>query len=236
MTSNSLNTHAYLKISDDLRSRIESGLLKPGDKFPTERQLVEEFDVARMTIRHALGILEDDGLIDRRRGRSGGTFVRVIPPVVQLGAPISIERQLEQDGHRASTRQVSVETRDVPGRLAPLLGLERGSQVWFLRRLRLYDGEVVSLMRHYLPVERYPDIADLDLDGPLYKSIITKHESVVPVMPTGIQQELLGVTRTQPLVRLGRIIYNPAGEPIDYVEEFVHTDKMSLQIWADVEV
>lgn len=66
---------AYLRIADEVRSWIESGQYAPGARLPHERAMVEQFGVARMTVRHALEILENEGLIDRRRGRTGGTFV-----------------------------------------------------------------------------------------------------------------------------------------------------------------
>lgn len=84
MTSQSRKRPAYLLISDALRDKIERNELEPGQRFPTERELVREFHVARMTVRHALDILEDEGLIDRRRGRSGGTYVRTVPPTLSL--------------------------------------------------------------------------------------------------------------------------------------------------------
>ena len=74
VTSQSRKRPAYLLISDALRDKIERNELEPGQRFPTERELVREFQVARMTVRHALDILEVEGLIDRRRGRSGGTL------------------------------------------------------------------------------------------------------------------------------------------------------------------
>ena len=43
---------AYLRIAETLRTRIESHELKPGDKLPPERELVDQFNVARMTVRH----------------------------------------------------------------------------------------------------------------------------------------------------------------------------------------
>ncbi|NLB48216.1 MAG: GntR family transcriptional regulator, partial [Microbacteriaceae bacterium] len=75
---------AYLAIADDLRGRIERRELSGGDKLPTERELVDEFGVARMTVRHALDILQMEGLIERRRGRTGGTFIRSTPTAVEL--------------------------------------------------------------------------------------------------------------------------------------------------------
>ena len=64
---------AYLEIADNVRGMIERGELQPGDRLQTERELVEHYGVARMTVRHALDILQLEGLIDRKRGRTGGT-------------------------------------------------------------------------------------------------------------------------------------------------------------------
>ena len=75
---------AYLLIADSLRTRIEAGEWKPGDRLPSERELLGEFGVARMTLRNALDVLQSEALIDRRRGRNGGTFVNAIPPTVEL--------------------------------------------------------------------------------------------------------------------------------------------------------
>lgn len=79
VSSPSRRPPAYLAIADDLRGRIERHDLSDGGRLPTERELVKEFGVARMTIRHALDILQMEGLIERRRGRTGGTFIRSLP-------------------------------------------------------------------------------------------------------------------------------------------------------------
>lgn len=67
----------YLQLSTLFRSRIERDDWPVGQQIPTVEQLVEEFGVARATIRHALGLLENDGLIERRRAK--GTFVKKKP-------------------------------------------------------------------------------------------------------------------------------------------------------------
>ena len=89
---------AYLRIAETLRTRIESHELKPGDKLPPERELVDQFNVARMTVRHALDVLQLEGIIERKRGRAGGTFVRALPPVVDLNGSTGLAAQLEEKG------------------------------------------------------------------------------------------------------------------------------------------
>lgn len=67
----------YLQLSNIFRGRIESGEWKVGERIPTVEELYKSYSVSGMTIRQALGILEDEGLIERFRAK--GTFVRLRP-------------------------------------------------------------------------------------------------------------------------------------------------------------
>ena len=55
----------YLQIVEDLLDRMERGDLAPTDRLPSERSLAEEFSVNRRTLRHALDVLEQRGLVER---------------------------------------------------------------------------------------------------------------------------------------------------------------------------
>jgi GntR family transcriptional regulator len=66
----------YQRIAAELRSRITSGALRPGDKLPPEPRLMEEFSTSRETIRDATAMLIHEGLVERVPGRGGGTVVR----------------------------------------------------------------------------------------------------------------------------------------------------------------
>ena len=63
----------YLQVASTLRRRVETGLWAPGSQIPTLDELAAEFSMARVTLRQALALLEDEGLIRRQQGR--GTFV-----------------------------------------------------------------------------------------------------------------------------------------------------------------
>src|SRR5690242_17747469 len=71
----------YFQIAEILKDRIDAGTWSPGDRFPSERELIEEFGVSRTAIRPALDLLESDGQLVRIKGR--GTFVA--PPKTPLG-------------------------------------------------------------------------------------------------------------------------------------------------------
>jgi DNA-binding FadR family transcriptional regulator len=68
----------FEQISDQIRELIFSGVLKPGDKLPSEKELSSQFGTGRMVIREALRTLEQSGLIYVKRGSLGGAFIKNI--------------------------------------------------------------------------------------------------------------------------------------------------------------
>ena len=65
----------FEEIVVQLKQSILTGRFKPGDKLPTERELVEQFQVSRVAIREALRTLENSGFIETRQGANGGAYV-----------------------------------------------------------------------------------------------------------------------------------------------------------------
>ncbi|GAA0720586.1 GntR family transcriptional regulator [Dactylosporangium roseum] len=73
---------AYRQLAAVPRERIRNGELPPGRRMPSEKDLHDEFGLARETVRRALAVLRQEGLIDVRQGH--GTFVVDAPPIVEL--------------------------------------------------------------------------------------------------------------------------------------------------------
>ena len=73
---------AYRQLAGILRDRIGSGALQPGQRMPSEKDLHDEFGLARETVRRALAVLRAEGLIDVRHGH--GTFVADTPGRIEL--------------------------------------------------------------------------------------------------------------------------------------------------------
>ena len=64
---------AYMKIHDQIKKGIDEGNWKIGERLPSERDLAEEFEVSRMTLRQAISLLVEEGVLERRVG--SGPFV-----------------------------------------------------------------------------------------------------------------------------------------------------------------
>ncbi len=66
----------YQVVAEQIQEAILSGKIKPGERFPAERNLIKEFDISRRTLREAFRVLENKGLIEIRTGKNGGAVVR----------------------------------------------------------------------------------------------------------------------------------------------------------------
>ena len=73
---------AYRQLAGVLRKRISSGELAPGQRMPSEKDLHDEFGLARETVRRAIGVLRNEGLVEVRHGH--GTFVVETPSQIEL--------------------------------------------------------------------------------------------------------------------------------------------------------
>jgi len=67
---------AFEEVAMQIREQLSKGALKPGDRLPSERELAEQFSLSRNTVREALRSLEVTGLLEFRKGATGGAFVR----------------------------------------------------------------------------------------------------------------------------------------------------------------
>ncbi|MCY0939158.1 GntR family transcriptional regulator [Streptomyces sp. H34-S4] len=147
----------YQRIAAALKAAIEAGEYGPGDRLPGENDLMATYDVARMTARQALGVLQSEGLTEARKG--AGVFVRESRlirrrGIQRLGADVwAAGRSIW--GADIEDREPSVEFLDVceepaPAAIATLLGLASGAAACVRRRRFLLDGKPVMLATSYL--------------------------------------------------------------------------------------
>src|SRR5215475_10006899 len=80
-------TRVYHEIVDQIKDLISKGRIKPGDRLPPERELAELFKASRNSVRDAIRVLEQMGLIESRQG--DGTYVRSVSPE-ELAEPLAL--------------------------------------------------------------------------------------------------------------------------------------------------
>ncbi len=160
----------YLRVLDDLRTRIREGLLGPGARVPSRNAIIARYGVGETAAKHALQVLATEGLIEARAG--SGSYVRQVPAPRYLehdrlhfpGSPFGVGespaagRDDRDDGPCGLPRCLSFEHQTEhlipPPRIALRLGLEPGTvPVTVTRYLLRADGEPVQLATSYEPGE-----------------------------------------------------------------------------------
>lgn len=158
-----MRTIRYQEIADELRSRLAS--VGVGSVLPSESELSAEFAVSRVTIRRALEILRDEGLVDSRQGF--GWYVAGEPVRQHLAELATIEGQLEGRGMRTERRVIEFDFRAAPPRVAAVLGTE---QVLRVKRLNLADDTPFAVVTVWCPAELGHHLSRRDIERhPFYE-------------------------------------------------------------------
>lgn len=137
-------------LADGLRSRIRDGEWQPGERLPTEAELVEEYGVSRSTVRQALTALQGQGLIASKHGK--GTYLASGSGIhAGLQELSSITATIAERGHRAGMRYHHRRVRPATADERDRFVLEDGAQVLDIQRRILADGRTVAYSYDVLP-------------------------------------------------------------------------------------
>jgi GntR family transcriptional regulator len=215
---------------------------RPGDKLPNERELADQLEVSRATVREVLGQLAAEGVVTRSWGI--GTFVHDsadrVP--VSIGDVVALRDRITAAGHRPALHDATVTRAPCPADCADVLGLPPGAPVWRVDRLFAVDGVPAAWIRDHLPLS--VDGRDLDpsglvsIDLDLFEFLasatgmpVRRAEIEMAAVPADEEAVArLGVPLGHPLINATQIGYNPAGAALFHGHVTVHTDVLTLRI------
>ncbi|HSI40965.1 MAG TPA: phosphonate metabolism transcriptional regulator PhnF [Xanthobacteraceae bacterium] len=146
----------WRQIAERLEADIAAGTLKPGQRLPVEADLAERFGVNRHTLRRALAVLTDRGLIEATPGR--GTFVREPPLPYPIGARTRFSEIVTGAGRAPSGRVVGSRVEPAAPEVAAALGLAPGAPVLRIDMVREADGVPITCGTHWYAAERCRDL------------------------------------------------------------------------------
>lgn len=232
----------YQQLADDLRSKIRRGDLVPGDRLPSERELIETHGVSRTTVRLALGVLKSEGLVVAGHGR--GNFVHARPPVRLSFTRFSRASQqpgmgpwgvaTSRAGVTGHLQLVTVEQQTADDELAVRLEVDEGAPVLLRSRHMYADNRLVQLYDGYYPldlVEGTELASSTILDGGTYAAFdrIGRHpervtEEVGARAPTPEETRLLHLSGGAPVLTVTRTTRDTAGRVLEILQVVASAD------------
>jgi GntR family transcriptional regulator len=222
----------YRQLYNILRDQLASGTWRPGDRMPSESELIDQYGVSRITVRQSLDILAKEGWVFRRRGR--GTFAA--QPTIEQGLTriISFTEDMLQRGLRPGTRVLAGRLEPASETLAGLLNISPDSELAVLERLRLADDEPMSLEISHLVHRLCPGILDGDFaQTPLHEALrdragirlVRATQSIRAVTATKELAHVLSVSPKAPLFYIERVSYSQLGAAVEYSQIYHRGDR-----------
>ncbi len=223
----------YLDVADDLRSDIASGRV---GALPSEAELGERYSVSRVTVRRALDLLREEGLVDSRRG--SGWFVASDPIRQPLGRVTTIEAALEAAGAAPGRRILEFGFEAAPTEVAKTLGIAKDAEVLRVLRLNLAGDDPFALVTIWLPVELGARVSRAEAERAPFYDLLPLHgvevgrivQTITATAADRGEARRLGGHAGDPLLACRRVTYDRAGAAVMVSEHRYPARSTALEV------
>ncbi len=225
----------YYQLSDILKKEISDECYNEDNLLPSERILCEKFKVSRATVRQAMQILKEEGLIEKVRGI--GTKVKIPEKIEQdLLGYHNFDLQMSEQGFNASVKILEFEQVNGPGRIHSLLEINATDPVLKVIRLRYVGNDPLFIEKIYLPRSQFLKISkkDFETTNILLKVLEKDYQIklgdtmvyIEPVILNESECRLLEVKVTPaPGLIFERISYTETGKPVSVTKRVFRGDR-----------
>ncbi|HEY3277297.1 MAG TPA: GntR family transcriptional regulator [Syntrophorhabdaceae bacterium] len=161
---------AYIQLVQILSEQIGSGDFRPGQRLPSESQLCERYDVSPMTVRRAINILVDQGLVTTAQGK--GTFVKPMElSTVTFG--LDELRDFFRKNEQTKVKLLEVRIVKADANVAAKLNLSPGERTILIRRLIIKDDEPVFSHQEYIIYDPTRPVVEAEMEVTALHGLLT---------------------------------------------------------------
>lgn len=222
----------YQALADTLLEQIRSGGLQPGERLPSEADLIELYGVGRNTVRHALSELAAQGVLKTIQGV--GTFVedgRLNKTAEYL---LGFTQEMSMQGREVSSRVLEARLIPADSFLARRLQIQLGEDVVYLARVRYLDGEPTAIERAHLPHSLCRGILKHDFaQASLYQVLTDEYgmrpdhaeQEIEAKLASGQVADLLDLEQPAVVFVFHRATHLADGRVVEYVDSEVRADQ-----------
>ncbi|MCT8139876.1 GntR family transcriptional regulator [Anaerobacillus sp. CMMVII] len=225
----------YLQVIDKLKQDIETGIYEAGERLPSEFELSKQLGISRATLREALRILEDEGVITRRHGV--GTFI-CSKPLFSSGIEelFSVTEMIKRGNQKPGTIFLSSNIKEATSEDWEKFQLEEFDDLIVVERVRTADDEPVvycldKIPKLYLP--NYTSHNDQSIFDSLEKEGAAISYAITQIEPIGYHEKVSDILHCDPetsLLVLKQMHYDDRERPILYSINYFRSDKFKFHV------
>ncbi|MBS4024475.1 MAG: GntR family transcriptional regulator [Clostridia bacterium] len=223
----------YLKIVEDIKEKVNSGLLKEGDAIPSESLLCKNYDTSRMTVRKGLAILTNDGYIYSIPGK--GSFIQKS----EYNKYTLFYDEMNNSINSVDKSKLLEVNIIMPSeKLIDSLHISKNKNVIVIRRVFYTDGEPVAYDVKYLKYQKGMPIVEKEIEHAVFPEMFSKEMPISALKkelliyaqaPDEDIKRLLKIYDELPLLVVEQKIYNPDDKPIGLGTTYFRGDYIKLQ-------
>ncbi|GEN88827.1 GntR family transcriptional regulator [Oceanobacillus sojae] len=232
MLNNSLPL--YKQIANKIKEDIIAASMNKGDAIPSELKLSKMYDVSRVTIRQAIKLLINEGLLYSVQG--SGTYIgheRIDHNILQLQG---FTEEMDNLQHDSKNEVLEFQLMTAPDEVRKILELEKEAKVYYIKRLRQADNEPLLVEESYLPSKLFPDLSINVMEKSKYQYIEQKgfqidkrYGELIPILPTSELKSLLQLTEDTPLLYLKAFTTFKNGQRFEFSNVYYHPQKYNFK-------
>lgn len=212
----------YMKIKEALKKSILEGVYKEHEKLPSEKSLMDQFGVSRITVRQALRDLTSEGLIFSSQGK--GTFVSKPKAVQDVHRLEGFGEAMASKGYDTTARVIGIRQMNGTREVLDALNLKPKAQVVEVKRIRYLNREPISIDTSYFPLEIGEHLFSKDLSGDIFPMLENQLGTTLGSADIRLEAraadaevaELLQIEPGNPIMWVQRLTLDKNGIPVDF--------------------
>ncbi|WP_173918452.1 GntR family transcriptional regulator [Halobacillus sp. Marseille-Q1614] len=228
----------YRRIAQKIKEDITNGIWKEGEAIPTELHLAEQYEASRVTVRQAIKLLVEEGLLEKVQG--SGTYVKEQKIEHNIFELISFTEEMRKLNKEPVNRVLDFQLIDPDDHIRRMLQLSEGKKVFYVRRQRLVDDIPYVVEDTYLPVDMFPNLSYGIMTGSKYdyiekevgKKIKESFQEVIPVLPSAEIAAALTVDESTPILKMQSYSIFVDGTVFEYSENHFKSDEYKFTLRA----
>ncbi|MEX0975255.1 MAG: GntR family transcriptional regulator [Bacillota bacterium] len=221
----------YIDVANEIRDSIKNGEFPVGTNIGSQADLMSRYGVSRVTLRHALRVLEREGLVVTHQGK--GSYVASTEVSQNLANLRSLAEIVEDQGLAHEVRIIDYTWLMPPDHISAFLGTPSESPVLRIRRQHIVNGLPFALAVIYLPAALGAGLTQRDVEKNSLYMLMEKRlgiglgqavQEIRAARAEGQTATLLQVSPGSPLLVAERKTYAVSGEPVEHITFFYRSD------------